>query len=218
MPVTAKGNDLKVMREFFSHSEWFKQQLLQSAADESVHLVKMGFRLESDPEGQPWTPLKSRRGGMPLRKTGRMANSFTAKALPNGFLVGSNVTYTIFHQEGTKGHKQYERQQAYTKRGNLDMFVRNKSGKARITTALPDDKIRTVTRANGRVIRITTKKVLTPFEIHGRKTLHFIEGGGKIPIRRMVPPSGQLTPLWINGLNRAVNSTARRIFKEARAK
>ena len=78
-----------------------KARLLKAAAAEALTQVKLGFRAQQDPSGKPWKPLKSRKG-MILRKTSRMANSFTARPTDSGFVIGSNVTYSPFHQDGTR--------------------------------------------------------------------------------------------------------------------
>jgi phage gpG-like protein len=76
-----------------------KATMLKLAAAEALKLVQLGFRKGVDPYGKPWAPLK-RRNGKPLRDTGRLANSFTARPTAEGFVVGTNTDYAPHHQWG----------------------------------------------------------------------------------------------------------------------
>ncbi len=95
-----------------------KERVLKAAAAEARTQVALGFRESVDPDGQPWAALKSRRGQI-LRKTERLANSFTTTVTANGFRVGTNVTYAVFHQQGTKGHKAHTRFQPIGGKGRF---------------------------------------------------------------------------------------------------
>jgi phage gpG-like protein len=101
----------------------FRERVLKAAAAEARTQIALEFRQSVDPSGQPWAPLKHRRG-QPLRLTGRLANSFTSEVTAKGFRVGTNVSYAVFHQQGTKGHKAHQRFQAVGKKGR---FVSRKS-------------------------------------------------------------------------------------------
>lgn len=81
-----------------------KTRLLKAAAAEARTQVQLGFREQVDPNGTAWAPLMHREG-MILRKTGRMANSFTSTPTGTGFTVGTNVKYAEFHQNGTRSRK-----------------------------------------------------------------------------------------------------------------
>lgn len=196
MGVVAHTSELKALRALFAAPEKLVGQMCVAAAGESKMLVQMGFRNETDPDGNPWKPLKSRKG-MILRKTARMANSFTSEATPTGFRVGSNDEKVTFHQEGTKGHKASQRTQAVSGEGK---FVRS-SGKARARGGVG----RTIIR-NGRTINILAKKKLTYRGVTGHRALNFKAGGGAIPIRRMVPDGGNLTPRWQQSIDKVCNS------------
>lgn len=208
MGVTARAPELKALRELLASPEKLHAQLCTAAAGDAKMLVQMGFRNEKDPDGNPWKPLKSRKG-MILRKTGRMANSFTSEATPTGFRVGSNDEKVIFHQEGTKGHQESQRTQAVSEGGK---FVRH-SGKARVRTGAG----RTVIR-NGRAIHIPAKKKLTFRGVTGQRVLKFKAGGGAIPIRRMVPDGGNLTPRWQQSIDRTCNAIMTREIAKAGGK
>ena len=64
-----------------------------------VRKINLGFKLGIDPFGNPWTKLKLRKG-QPLRDTGRLQRSITAKADAKGVTVGTNVAYARTHQFG----------------------------------------------------------------------------------------------------------------------
>lgn len=217
MTVRAQSSgDLVMLSNLLNNPDILRQRLLAGAAAEAKRLVQMGFRTETDPDGVPWAPLKGRRG-MILRDTGRMANSFTSVATSDGFRVGSNVEYVKYHQEGTKGlRKSYTRRQNFS--ANL-RFTRNKKkgqkeGFARLSTGGPQE--RTVWRNHQKVtIMVPAKRKLTETGVAGVWTLHFKAGDGKIPIRRMVPADGQLTPRWQESIDRVCNTIMGRAVTQA---
>lgn len=61
--------------------------------------VRLCFKLGIDPFGQPWAPLKYRKG-QPLRDTGRLQRSITSVADSSGVVIGTNVRYARAHQRG----------------------------------------------------------------------------------------------------------------------
>lgn len=71
--------------------------------------VQLTFRKEQSPDGGKWAPLKrgrkrkgkGKRDNKILRDTGRLANSITGVAAGNNVIVGTNVEYAAYHQEGT---------------------------------------------------------------------------------------------------------------------
>lgn len=79
------------------------------------------FRRQQTPYGEPWPPLKDppprRRGGMILSDTARLRSSITARPLPSGVTVSSNVAYAGIHNYG--GSVQHPaRAQPRNRRGN----------------------------------------------------------------------------------------------------
>lgn len=68
---------------------------------EAMRLLADGFRRERDPYDRPWQKLKRREGKI-LRDTGRLRNSFFARAFPLGFKITSSVGYAKYHQDGTR--------------------------------------------------------------------------------------------------------------------
>lgn len=61
-------------------------------------LAKMGFRNSTNPYGSRWAPV--RRGGKPLRDTGRLQRSLTHRSTRKTAAIGTNVCYAIVHQGG----------------------------------------------------------------------------------------------------------------------
>ncbi len=71
--------------------------------------VALGFRGGRDPWGGQWAALRSstlagrRKGsGLPLRDTGRLSRSFSAKTKGSRMTLGTNVKYAATHQFGTQ--------------------------------------------------------------------------------------------------------------------
>ena len=62
--------------------------------------IRLCFKLGIDPWGKPWLPLKIRKGGQPLRDTGRLVRSITSKPDDKGVSIGTNVFYARVHQRG----------------------------------------------------------------------------------------------------------------------
>ena len=109
-----------------------KERLLKAAAAEARTQIALEFRGGVDPDGRPWAPLKYRRGQI-LRKTGRLANSFTSSVTANGFRVGTNVEYAPFHQHGTKGHQAHTRFQPIGGKGRFASRKSRGAGKRKVT-------------------------------------------------------------------------------------
>jgi phage virion morphogenesis protein len=105
MGVRGDFEELRRLREQLQagtgSSGALKARLLKAAAAEARTQVAIGFRDGVDPTGAPWQPLKKRAGKI-LRKTGRLANSFTARPTDSGFVVGTNTDYATYHQQGTR--------------------------------------------------------------------------------------------------------------------
>ena len=74
-------------------------QMRRAAAQAALTLVQSGFRNATAPDGTPWKPLALRKG-RPLRDTGLLATSFTARETKTGISVGTNVRYADTHQTG----------------------------------------------------------------------------------------------------------------------
>ena len=119
MTVRSNIADLQALKKL-AQPGYLYGRLATAAAGEALRLVQMGFRAGTDPDDSPWEPLKSRKG-MILIRTARMRNSFTSRAAARGFVVGSNVKYVTFHQDGTRGHRAHT-QQRFTSSGGKFVF------------------------------------------------------------------------------------------------
>src|SRR5689334_13225749 len=72
----------------------FVRQASKLLGEEALSQVHKTFMEAKDPSsGKSWLPVRSRPGGVPLRDTGRLLNSFSMHVTPSGFIVGSNVIY-----------------------------------------------------------------------------------------------------------------------------
>lgn len=87
------------------------------SAIEAEKRVMMGFRASMNPYGEAWEPLKHR-SGKPLIDTGRLRSSFHGRPTDDGFSIGTNVQYAVFHQEG-----------AHVKGGKTVRAARGKKGR-----------------------------------------------------------------------------------------
>lgn len=78
------------------------QRYTKALSEEAVRQIKLGFRQSRAPSGAGWKPLLFR-VGQPLRKTGRLQNSFTREVRGRtSFVIGTNVMYTATHQYGAE--------------------------------------------------------------------------------------------------------------------
>lgn len=198
--VSAKVNDLRALQRMLD-GQASRARLLRAASGEAKRLVQMGFATESDPNGNPWLPLKYRKGKI-LRDTARMANSFTTNPIEDGFTVGSNVSYVGYHQDGTRGV-----QKAYTHN-----MVRAYTGDSITAYKLNTKRGRFLARKQ--VAKLAKQNVIQVKIMAARHAV----GSGKIPARNMVPPNGVLTEKWRTAIDTACNSTMATMAKEAGAK
>ncbi len=73
-------------------------------AEETIDLIKGGFELAEDPDGNPWAPLVLREG-RPLQDSGGLKASWhRSEVSPDGFTVSSGKDYAVYHQQGTGIH------------------------------------------------------------------------------------------------------------------
>lgn len=96
----------------------FRVALAQNLGEEARTQVANGFRGERDPYGQPWAPLKRRKGKI-LRDTGRMAASVAVSQVGAGFQLEITADYAPNHQYGTKPHKVAARAAKQNARGRF---------------------------------------------------------------------------------------------------
>jgi phage virion morphogenesis protein len=64
-----------------------------------VNRIRLGFKMGTSPYGNAWAKLKIRRG-KPLRDTGRLQRSITARADASGVVIGTNLKQAPVHQFG----------------------------------------------------------------------------------------------------------------------
>lgn len=79
----------------------YLQKMSRSLGAESIALVKEGFDLGQDPYGQPWASV--RRGGLPLRKTGRLRNAFAYTGTDSQVRLENGLIYANMMNFGTAG-------------------------------------------------------------------------------------------------------------------
>jgi phage gpG-like protein len=104
-PVSPK--DTKAFRDFVESLKTTPkvlEQISRDMADETVGLVQDGFREETDPYGDRWTPKQAQDGRKTLSgKTSRLKGGWHVSARSSrGFTVSPAVNYARFHQSGTR--------------------------------------------------------------------------------------------------------------------
>lgn len=72
-------------------------------AEETLNLIKDGFREERDPFGRRWKKKQRSDGRKVLSgETSRLKNWVVRFTNKTKFRVGASVAYSVFHQHGTK--------------------------------------------------------------------------------------------------------------------
>jgi len=92
-----RGQVLKVLRRLEDAADDTKPAMA-SVGRALTARVELGFRRGEDPWGSAWDSV--RRGGQPLRDSGRLARSITPDADADGVTLGTNVLYAPVHQFG----------------------------------------------------------------------------------------------------------------------
>lgn len=104
MPLSGDGQDkLRGLIQGFQElaSKRYLRQMNQSLGAEMLSLVKGGFDQSADPYGKAWAPV--RRGGLPLRKTGRLRNAWTFTGSDSRLELENGLIYANMMQHGTAG-------------------------------------------------------------------------------------------------------------------
>lgn len=109
LKIKLKGEKLKRQLKAMISAKDLAYKL---AAEAALMVVRDEFRSSSDPYDQPWAPIQ--RDGQILVDTGVMRNSFTARAVSNGIVIGTNVPYAKYHQNGAQGRKHKIRTQRWS--------------------------------------------------------------------------------------------------------
>lgn len=80
-----------------------KAKLLDEMANNAVNEFKVVSFDKKSFDGKAWAPNKVTDGRQQLVKTGRMRQSITIlERMPDSRVVGSNVPYAVYHNEGAK--------------------------------------------------------------------------------------------------------------------
>lgn len=99
MGVTGDFGELaKIRRQVARLPAEGLERILRACAEEGRLLVEQGFEAGKAPSGAPWAPV--RRGGQPLRDTGRLLASLTPQVTGSGFVIETTVAYADVHQRG----------------------------------------------------------------------------------------------------------------------
>lgn len=85
------------------------QPAMRDIGDDIKAEVDNAFRSGQSPYGEPWAPLspvtiarRRKNSSVPLRDTGRLANSISVFADAHSVTVGTNVEYASTHQFGAR--------------------------------------------------------------------------------------------------------------------
>jgi phage gpG-like protein len=99
MPVSGDFGELaRIRRQVATLPADGRRRVIKACAEEGRLLVEQGFEAGRAPSGAPWAPV--RRGGQPLRDTGRLLASLTPKVSSGGFVIETAVAYADVHQRG----------------------------------------------------------------------------------------------------------------------
>ena len=102
----------------FLRSPEFNVRMSKNLAEEARTQVSNGFQQQRDPYGKAWQPL-SRRSGMILQDTGRMAAAVATQATASGFRIDIPVAYAAAHQYGVASHARAGRAAPLSRRGQF---------------------------------------------------------------------------------------------------
>lgn len=104
MAVTGKFSELRRLIRLvgaMANPSW-RAGLSNVAAEAAREELARSFAEGVDPWDRPWKPSMRAvlEGGQTLSDTGRLRRSFTHRAWPDGFAIGTNVLYAATHQYG----------------------------------------------------------------------------------------------------------------------
>jgi phage gpG-like protein len=88
-----------------------------------VNRIRLGFKMGTSPYGNAWAKLKIRRGE-PLRDTGRLQRSITARADASGVVIGTNLKQAPVHQFGATINAQPGRRLVFPGPGGRLIFAK----------------------------------------------------------------------------------------------
>jgi len=97
---------IKIVGATFKQVKWqiqkFKdpQKFLEAVKQKLLASFKLGFRNSESPDGEKWAGITHRQG-QPLRDTGRLQQSITAKLANGKITIGTNLEYAAMQQFGS---------------------------------------------------------------------------------------------------------------------
>lgn len=97
----AKANPLKKLERMLDDPQRLLNAISGSLAEETVNMIKDGFRSETDPYGERWQPKQIPDGRKTLSgPTSRLKTGWHIKTQnPSGFVVAPAVAYALPHQD-----------------------------------------------------------------------------------------------------------------------
>lgn len=186
MPVTGPGTaQLRELIRGFQElaSKRYVRQMNQSLGAEAMALVKGGFDRSVDPYGKAWAPVL--RGGLPLRKTGRLRNAWTYLGTDTRMELQNDLVYANMMQHGTAGLPGGKLTPKGKKALAFELAV-GRTHRKGSSNALR----RTATDRSNVVVRSVV-----------------------IQARRMVPDEGDLPPLWESRLRATADKVMELLMK-----
>lgn len=98
--ITGDFGKLRGWQELFENGEVLLEATSQQLAEETIGLIKQGFRSETDPYGDKWTPKQKHDGRKTLSgKTSRLKGGWhVVRADKRGFSAAPSVPYAAPHQ------------------------------------------------------------------------------------------------------------------------
>jgi len=92
--------ELEKLLSTLEHPDILLTRVSKLLAEESIDLIKQGFRAQTDPYGRKWKPKQAADGRMTLSgPTSRLKGGWHRKEVtPGGFRIAPAVDYGIYHQ------------------------------------------------------------------------------------------------------------------------
>jgi phage gpG-like protein len=105
--VTGDFGKMKRWQELFRNNSALMIGASRSMAEETLNLIKDGFRSEQDPYGKAWAPKQANDGRKVLSgKTSRLKGGWhVVSATASGFRVAPSVDYAAPHQSPRFGRR-----------------------------------------------------------------------------------------------------------------
>lgn len=103
MPAVASTFGIRDLRQRLEQAgqPTLARQINEVCAAAALRELQRQFRAGVDPYGKAWALPAGRPGGVPMRDTGRLANSFVYEITEVGFAITTEVVYAQWLQAGT---------------------------------------------------------------------------------------------------------------------